>query len=154
MKRAGFNMIELVFVVTIVGVLTAVAVPRFVMGREDACYAKLKADLSETQTTLTRQYTKAFLQGKSISTDDLKSILDSLANAGGDKCYFSIGTVNVNNGVINGNITAHIRSNTLAMEVKNENNVTGASTGATSQPIITCDLDKEICQKITGKVAK
>ena len=46
MKRSGFSMIELVFVIVILGVLAAVAVPRFVTTRTDAQVAMLRSDIA------------------------------------------------------------------------------------------------------------
>ena len=46
MKRSGFSMIELVFVIVILGVLAAVAVPRFVATRTDAQIATARSDLA------------------------------------------------------------------------------------------------------------
>ena len=49
MKRSGFSMIELVFVIVILGVLAAVAVPRFVATRTDAQVATARSDLASVQ---------------------------------------------------------------------------------------------------------
>ncbi len=49
MKRSGFSMIELVFVIVILGVLAAVAIPRFVATRTDAQIATARSDLSTIQ---------------------------------------------------------------------------------------------------------
>ena len=46
MKRHGFSMIELVFVIVILGVLAAVAVPRFVTTRTDAQVAMARSDIA------------------------------------------------------------------------------------------------------------
>ncbi len=48
-KRSGFSMIELVFVIVILGVLAAVAVPRFVATRNDAQVAVARNGLSVAQ---------------------------------------------------------------------------------------------------------
>ncbi|MDE6886100.1 MAG: prepilin-type N-terminal cleavage/methylation domain-containing protein [Helicobacteraceae bacterium] len=48
MKRNGFSMIELVFVIVILGVLAAVAVPRFVTTRTDAQVAMARSDIAST----------------------------------------------------------------------------------------------------------
>ena len=48
MKRSGFSMIELVFVIVILGVLAAVAVPRFATTRVDAQVATLRNDIANT----------------------------------------------------------------------------------------------------------
>ncbi|WP_181881727.1 type II secretion system protein [Helicobacter sp. MIT 14-3879] len=49
MKRNAFSMIELVFVIVILGVLAAVAVPRFVATRTDAQVATARSDLASVQ---------------------------------------------------------------------------------------------------------
>ena len=52
MKRSGFSMIELVFVIVILGVLAAVAVPRFVATRTDAQIATARSDLASAQKAI------------------------------------------------------------------------------------------------------
>lgn len=136
MKKAGFTMIELVFVVVILGVLSAVAVPRFLLSREDACYAKLRADLSETQTVLTREYTKRFMQGKSLTNNELMDILKStLISNSSDRCEFQyVDTTKVN---------ALVNKKLLSFDIKTDSN--------TQSPTITCDLKNDMCKRLTGK---
>ena len=52
MKRSGFSMIELVFVIVILGVLAAVAVPRFVTTRTDAQVAMLRSDIASVMKAI------------------------------------------------------------------------------------------------------
>ena len=52
MKRSGFSMIELVFVIVILGVLAAVAVPRFVATRTDAQVATARSDLASAMKAI------------------------------------------------------------------------------------------------------
>ncbi len=52
MKRAGFTMIELIFVIVILGILSAVALPKFIGVAEQAQVGKIKAYVGSLNRTV------------------------------------------------------------------------------------------------------
>jgi general secretion pathway protein G len=63
MKRNAFTMIELVFVIVIIGILTAIAVPKFLAVRDSANSAKEVANLRTGINDVASQY---LLTGSSV----------------------------------------------------------------------------------------
>ncbi len=148
MKRFGFTMIEVVFIIVILGILATVAVPRMIMSREDACYAKLRTDLSEAQSEITREYTKYFMKGKGLSIKDAefeKILQSTIGQSTGTGCQF---VVNSATNIIMQVGTSN-RQKTLTMVVEQKNR--DGNDDNSVPPKITCDVKNEMCQKLTGK---
>ena len=57
MKRAGFTMIELIFVIVILGILAAVAIPKLSATRDDAKISKMATNLSTVVSDAGNYYT-------------------------------------------------------------------------------------------------
>ncbi len=57
MKRSGFTMIELVFVIVILGILASVAIPKLAATRDDAQIAKSTSEVSSLVQDIGSYYT-------------------------------------------------------------------------------------------------
>ena len=66
MNKKAFTMIELVFVIVVLGILASIAIPRLAVSRDDAMLAKLKADIAAIRTGIALQKSKAMMEGNLV----------------------------------------------------------------------------------------
>lgn len=72
-KRNAFTMLELIFVVVVIGILAAVAIPKFAVNRNDAVITKAKATIAAVRASLAGERQKRILRGNFDSIYQLSS---------------------------------------------------------------------------------
>ncbi|MDF1879935.1 prepilin-type N-terminal cleavage/methylation domain-containing protein [Sulfurimonas sp. MAG313] len=76
-NQSAFTMIELVFVIVILGILAAVAVPRFAVTRADAQVVKGRADVASIRAAIINERQGRLFRG------DPQFIRENIMNTGG-----------------------------------------------------------------------
>ena len=71
MKKA-FTIMELIFVIVIIGILAAVAIPRLFTGITDAQLAKAKTQIATIRSGISSMYSKNILNGQSDTCPELE----------------------------------------------------------------------------------
>ena len=92
--RKGFTMIELIFVIVILGVLASVAIPRLAATRDDAEVAKAATNLTTAVSDITAYYTAKGSFPASVQSDFTK-LTNALDKSGNLKVKGSITCVTV-----------------------------------------------------------
>lgn len=64
-NKKAFTMIELVFVIVVIGILSAIAIPRFAATRTDAQISKGRADVSSIRSAIISERQSRLIQGLS-----------------------------------------------------------------------------------------
>ncbi|DAB38187.1 MAG: hypothetical protein A2023_04745 [Sulfuricurvum sp. GWF2_44_89] len=84
MKRFAFTMIELVFVIVVLGILAAIAIPRLAATRDDAEIAKGRSDVSAIRAAIVSERQGRLLQG---DTDFIATLDDADQNTEGETLF-------------------------------------------------------------------
>jgi general secretion pathway protein G len=90
MKRAGFTMIELIFVIVILGILAAVAIPKLAATRDDA---KISA-AATTVNTLIQDITTYYTAKGDVNSTDLADITNVSSTSPGWSSTWAANSVN------------------------------------------------------------
>ncbi len=62
-SRKAFTMIELIFVIVVIAILSAIAIPKFAATRDDAIIAKARATVASVRSALATERQKRILRG-------------------------------------------------------------------------------------------
>jgi len=94
MNKKGFTLIELVMVIVIIGILAAIAIPRFVSLRRDANKAACDGNLSAIRSALSAYYAKASISPGWAGADRAQSGFPKTLHATKFVgCFFSTSTL-------------------------------------------------------------
>ena len=86
--RAGFTLLELTFVIVILGILAAIAIPRLAATRDDAQIAKGRSDVAAIRAAIVSERQGRLLQGNSAYTNQL----DDASTSSGETLFDNNGT--------------------------------------------------------------
>jgi len=75
MIKPAFTIIELIFVIVVLGILASIAVPRFAATRDDAIISKARAQVASIRSAVMTEHQRGILQGQT----DLPRELDDAA---------------------------------------------------------------------------
>ncbi|MFA6144399.1 MAG: type II secretion system protein [Sulfuricurvum sp.] len=110
-KRNAFTMIELVFVIVVLGILAAVAIPKFAATRDDAQIAKGRSDVAAIRAAIVSERQGRLLQGQSNYINQLDS-LSATSSSNGDVLFDNNGTASnvlLQYGIVSGDTNGHWR---------------------------------------------
>jgi general secretion pathway protein G len=92
MKKA-FTMIELVFVIVVIGILSAIAVPKFAATRDDAVITKARTTIASVRSAISTKRQKNILRGvfedlnaSTIGTNFSKLLEYNTTSCSTDRC--------------------------------------------------------------------
>ena len=86
-SKSAFSMIELVFVIVIIGILAAVAIPRLAATRDDAQISKAKVLVASVRNALAMERQKRILRGEFkplTAVGDTTNVFGNFFDADGD----------------------------------------------------------------------
>lgn len=83
-KSSAFTMIELVFVIVVIGILSAVAIPKFAATRDDAIMSKARTTLASVRSSLSTERQKRILRGNFTNIGDLGNATVAFGNFDND----------------------------------------------------------------------
>lgn len=104
--RKAFSMIELVFVIVVLGILAAIAIPKFAATRDDAQIAKGRSDVAAIRAAILSERQGRLLRGQSNYINQLHvgaagnkaTLFDSNGTATSTLLQYGIATQDTTNG--------------------------------------------------------
>ena len=71
----AFTMIELIFVIVVIGILSAIAIPKLAVSRDDAVLVKAKSQIAAIRSGIAMQKSKRLLEGNTTALPNLDNVV-------------------------------------------------------------------------------
>ena len=125
-NRKGFTLIELLIVVVIIGILAAIAIPKFAATKDKAKLASIKTDLRNSMTAQEAYFSDYATYGTFAN-------LQAASN-------FTLSSGNTNNGsaAASNGYTMNFTNSTISTGISNCHVWVGAGAGSTVDGVIIC----------------
>ncbi len=118
MKKA-FTMIELVFVIVVIGILSAIAIPKFAATRDDAIITKAIATIGSVRSALATERQKRILRGEFAA---ITSVDSGSAGSASSPIFDNFDNVTTTGRVLEYSLTTCASGNTNGCWLKVSNN--------------------------------
>ena len=82
-SKNAFTMIEMIFVIVVLGILASVAIPKFAATRTDAQISKARADIASIRSAIVSERQTRLIKGDSNWIDVLSQDTDTLFDGNG-----------------------------------------------------------------------
>ncbi len=101
-SRKAFTMLELIFVIVVIGILSAIAIPKFAVTRNDALITKARSEVAAMRAAVSTERQKRILKGNftDINNTEVSDLLEYGLGSGwsgltftgpsGSTCVFSV----------------------------------------------------------------
>ncbi len=87
MKRNGFTMIEIIFVIVILGILSSVAISKMAVTRDDAIISKGRSEVAAIRNAISLKRNSNILMGKGASYPSHLDALSTATSSDGDALF-------------------------------------------------------------------
>lgn len=148
-SKNAFTMIELVFVIVVLGILASVAIPKFSATRTDAQISKGRADLSSIRSAIVTERQARLITGQSSYINSLSSGTATLFDGNG-----TAGSSLLMYGITSGTTDGHWSTDDTGMPYLSYiYKVGGSSCAFTYNPTtgtLTLDTASTMCSKLTN----